>query len=154
MVRRDVLLEVGSFDRQLRYLEDLDAWLRVLERGTGMLLPDVTCLYAVHPGQMSRDRSSMLAASNQVLDKYAGRPWLTPRVRESLAVVDRWDDFQAARRQRDWAEARRNGGWLLSRPARVAALTKLWAFRRDVRHRQAAVPEAVVTAPGRPPITS
>ncbi len=156
MVRRDILLEVGSFDRQLRYLEDIDAWVRVLERGTGVLLPEVTCLYAVHPGQMSKDRSSMLAASNRVLDKYSGRPWLTPAVRESLVVVDTWDDLQAARAARRWAEVGRHGRWLLSRPARTVALSRLLAFRRRVRHRP--LPEAgggaAVTAPGQPPTPS
>jgi glycosyltransferase involved in cell wall biosynthesis len=156
MVRRDVLLEVGGFDRQLRYLEDLDAWIRALERGTAVLLPEVTCLYAVHPGQMSNDRSSMLAASNRVLDKYSGRPWLTPGLRESVAVVGAWDDLQAARAERNWAEVRRHGRWLLSRPARAAALTRLWAFRRQVRHRQPFAPGggAALTGPGQLPTTS
>ena len=156
MVRRDILLEVGSFDRQLRYLEDLDAWLRVLERGTGVLLPDLTCLYTVHPGQMSKDRGSMLAASNHVLDKYSGRPWLTPALRESLLVVDRWDDLRVARAQRNWAEVRRQGRWLLSKPARALALTRLWAFRRRVRHRapHGRAAGADVSAPGPPRTTS
>lgn len=152
MVRRDVLIGVGGFDRQLRYLEDLDAWLRVLERGTGALLPEVTCMYAVHPGQMSKDRSSMLAASNHVLDKYSGRPWLTPALRESLVVVDTWDDMQAARAQRRWGEVARHGKWVMSRPARAIALTKLLTFRRQVRHRPVpAEAGAGITAPGRPP---
>jgi glycosyltransferase involved in cell wall biosynthesis len=156
MVRRDILLQVGSFDRQLGYLEDLDAWIRVLERGTGVLLPDVTCLYTVHPGQMSKDRTSMLTASNQVLDKYSGRPWLTPALRESHLVVERWDDLQAARAGRDWADVRRQGRWLFSKPSRAVALTRLWAFRRRVRHRLPLAPEggAVLSAPGRFPTTS
>jgi glycosyltransferase involved in cell wall biosynthesis len=156
MVRRDVLVEVGGFDRQLRYLEDFDAWIRVLERGTGVLLPDVTCLYTVHPGQMSKDRSSMLAASNHVLDKYSGRPWLTPALRQSLVVVDRWDDLQAARAVRNWAEVGGHGRWLLSRPARAVALTRLWAFRRQVRRRppSEAAAGTALTAPGPPPTPS
>ncbi|MGA3221985.1 MAG: glycosyltransferase, partial [Acidimicrobiales bacterium] len=156
MVRRDILLEVGSFDRQLRYVEDLDAWIRVLERGTGVLLPEVTCLYAVHPGQMSKDRSSMLAASDHVVGKYSGRPWLTPALRESLLVVGRWDDLQMARREHNWAEVGHNGRWLVSRPARAVALTKLWAFRRRVRHRPLPAPDAgaALIAPGRPPTTN
>ncbi|MGP8208338.1 MAG: glycosyltransferase [Acidimicrobiales bacterium] len=156
MVRRDILLEVGSFDRKLRYVEDLDAWIRVLERGTGVLLPDVTCLYAVHPGQMSKDRGSMLAASERVLDKYSGRPWLTPALRERLVVVDRWDDLQMARAARHWAEVWQNGRWLVSRPARAVALTKLWAFRRRVRHRPLPALDggAALTGPGRPSTTN
>jgi hypothetical protein len=113
----------------------------VLERGTGVLLAEVTCLYAVHAGQMSKHRGEMLATSAYVMDKYAGRPWMTAALRERLAVVDRWDDLQAARAERNWAEVRRQGRWLLAKPSRAASLTKLWAFRRHVRHRPTNAPE-------------
>ncbi|MGH9107095.1 MAG: glycosyltransferase family 2 protein, partial [Acidimicrobiales bacterium] len=59
LVRRDMLLAAGGFDPRLAYLEDIDAWLRVLELGTGLLLPEVTCLYSVHDAQMTQDRPAM-----------------------------------------------------------------------------------------------
>ena len=74
------------------------------------------------------------------MDKYSGRPWLTPALRESLAVVDRWDDLQAARAGRNWAEVGRQGRWLASKPARAVALAKLWSFRWQVRRRARATP--------------
>jgi hypothetical protein len=133
MVRRDVLLEVGGFNPGLRYLEDLDAWLRVLERGTGLLLGEVTCLYTLHGSQMSSDRGGMVAAGQGILDKYAGKPWLTARLRESAAVVDVWDDLQACRARRDWTGAAGKAGWLFSRPTRAKDLVRLLAFRWRAR---------------------
>jgi glycosyltransferase involved in cell wall biosynthesis len=135
IVRRDVLLKCGGFDRSLGYLEDLDAWLRVLELGTGLLLPDITCLYRLHEGQVSRHREQMLAASKTVTDKYAGRPWLTPAVCEDLAVVEAWDDFYEARQSAHWATAGAKALWIGSRPRRLGALARLWVFRRRTRHR-------------------
>jgi GT2 family glycosyltransferase len=133
MVRRDVLTEVGGFDDHLRYGEDLDAWLRVLERGTGLLVGEVTCLYLQHTRQLSANRVGMMSANETILDKYRGRPWLTARLRESVEVVGTWDDLQAARREHQWSEVGRKAAWLLARPNRAADLARLWAFRRQTR---------------------
>jgi glycosyltransferase involved in cell wall biosynthesis len=135
LVRRDVLLAAGNFDRGLRYVEDLDTWLRVLEYGTGLLLPEITCLYRVHPDQISKNRPEMLASAAAVMAKYADRAWLTRRVREGSAVVEAWDNFQAARAGRDWAKAFQEAAWLIGRPTRTVALAKVWMFRRQIRHR-------------------
>ena len=136
LVRRDVLLAAGGFDRSLRYLEDLDAWLRVLEHGTGLLLPQMTCLYRHHRGQLSRHRTAMVAASAQVIGKYGDRPWLGPQARQGVLVVEHWDDLQSARRERDWAGAGRKTLWILARPSRWRALVQLWVFRRRARQRK------------------
>jgi GT2 family glycosyltransferase len=133
IVRRDILAEAGGFDGHLRYGEDLDAWLRVLERGTGLLVGEVTCLYLQHARQLSSNRVGMMSANETILDKYRGRPWLTARVRESVEVVSTWDDLQAARGQHQWPEVGRKAAWLLARPSRTADLTRLWAFRRQTR---------------------
>jgi GT2 family glycosyltransferase len=133
MVRRDVLAEVGGFDDHLRYGEDLDAWLRVLERGTGLLVGEVTCLYLQHTRQLSANRLGMMSANETILDKYRGRPWLTARLRESVEVVTTWDDLQASRREHQWPEVGRKAAWLLARPNRAADLARLWAFRRQTR---------------------
>jgi glycosyltransferase involved in cell wall biosynthesis len=150
MVRRDVLMAAGGFDHSLRYLEDFDAWLRVLEHGTGLLLSQVTCVYSVHEGQTSNNRLAMTDACATVMAKYAGRPWLTPRVRQGVRVVETWDDLQAARRQGDWRVALGKCGWLLASPKRLMDLVKLWSFRREVRHRHlgAAAVQSALSRPG------
>ena len=150
LVRRDVLLAAGGFDRRLRYLEDLDAWLRVLEHGTGLLLPQITCLYRHHGGQISRDRPAMLAASARLLDKYSDRPWMGPQTRQGLLVVEHWDELQAARRDRDWAGAFGAAAWIMARPTRWRALAQLLVFRRRARRRKLSDEIVALTIAARP----
>ena len=135
LVRREVLISCGGFDRNLDYLEDVDAWMRVLERGSGLLAPEVTCLYRHHEGQVSRRRTEMQRATTYLMDKYRDRSWLSERVRQAVATVGVWDDFQAARASRDWSEVTRLGGWMMANPVRLTSLGRLLGFRRDVRNR-------------------
>ena len=135
LVRREVLLSCGGFDRNLDYLEDVDAWMRALEHGSGLLAPEVTCLYRHHEGQVSRRRTEMQEATAYVMDKYRHRSWFSERTRQAVAAVGAWDDFQAARASRDWPEVGRLGGWLVANPVRLASLGRLLKFRRDVRSR-------------------
>jgi hypothetical protein len=139
LVQRDLLLAVGGFDRRLRYLEDLDAWLRLLEHGTGLLLPEVTCLYSTHGGQMSKDQEAMLASLAATVTKYGERAWMTPQLRQNMAVVEAWDSFQSARSARDWGGVAQKGAWLVARPSRLDALVSLWRFRHQVRRRAATI---------------
>lgn len=141
-VRRDAVLAAGGFDRTLRYMEDIDLWLRVLELGSGLLLPDVTCLYRRHVSQLSGSRAKMSATAESILAKYAGRSWMTKQVTNSWQVVEHWDDLQAARYAGQWPTVATKALWLLGRPARPAALVRLWAFRRQVRRR--VIPAEVV----------
>jgi glycosyltransferase involved in cell wall biosynthesis len=141
MVRRDVLMEAGGFNEGIRHAEDVDAWLRVLEHGTGLLLAEVTCRYNVHgAGQMSGNRPEALAVYREVLQDYQDRPWLTKGLLQRFETVAAWDDLQAGRARRDWREVRKQALWLARRPARLAALTRLWAFRWRARHRRYFIP--------------
>jgi GT2 family glycosyltransferase len=142
LVRRDALARAGGFNRSLRYTEDIDAWLRVLELGTGLLLPDLTCLYRVHQAQLTSSRDAMRTGVRSVTARYADRPWMSDALKERREVIDAWDDLQAARRARQWGQARQYALWLAARPARMEALAHLWAFRRDIRRRE--VPPALV----------
>jgi hypothetical protein len=148
MLRRDVLLAAGGFDRDFRYAEDLDAWLRVLEQGTGLLLAEVTCICNLHQAQISRDRPAMLASSDRVLERCAGQSWFSKSLREQDAVVVAWDDLQEARAGHDWAHAGRTAAWLAGRPARLVALGRLWSFRYRTRRRTR---EYLRERSGRPP---
>lgn len=141
LVRRDVLVQAGSFQRAMRQMEDLDLWLRALELGTGLLLPEVTCLYRRHANQLTASRSKMAASGAQIAAKYADRPWMDASARDRWRVVEVWDDLQSARAGKNWGAAWESGRWLLSHPRRPVALAQLWAFRRRVRGTQ--VPAAV-----------
>ena len=141
MVRRDVLVAAGGFKEGIRHAEDVDAWLRVLEHGTGLLLAEVTCRYNVHgAGQMSGNRPEALAVYREVLEGYRGRPWLTKELLQRFETVAAWDDLQAGRARRDWREVRKQALWLARRPGRLSALARLWAFRWRARHRRYVIP--------------
>jgi glycosyltransferase involved in cell wall biosynthesis len=91
MFRREDALAVGGFRPELRRAQDLDLWLRLLERGTGLALPVVTSSYRVHSAQLSADRPTGWAAQRQILSSYADRPWCTPAVRRKRDAAITWD---------------------------------------------------------------
>jgi glycosyltransferase involved in cell wall biosynthesis len=134
MVRRDAALEAGGFRPDLRRATDLDLWLRILESGTGIVVPDVTALYHQHAGQVSADRAQMDLAARDVLDAYADRAWYTRGLRRRLEGRVAWDTARAAlsdgapRVPTVIALARQ-----LASPGRVAGVVETLAGRRAVR---------------------
>jgi glycosyltransferase involved in cell wall biosynthesis len=92
MFRREDALAVGGFRPELPRAQDLDLWLRLLERGTGIALPVVTSRYRVHPEQLSSDRPAGWQAQREILAAYADRPWCTPAVRRKRDAAIRWDE--------------------------------------------------------------
>jgi hypothetical protein len=95
LVRRDAVLSVGGFRQNMPRAADLDLWVRLLESGSGLAIPDVTTLYHIHPGQISTDSALMWEAHRDVLGAYVGRPWHTPRLvgRHDGALA--WDRARA-----------------------------------------------------------
>jgi glycosyltransferase involved in cell wall biosynthesis len=82
LMRRETVLGVGGYDINLWYGEDLDLWLRLLERGTGVALPVVASHYIAHEQQAVRaaDRwAEIHTAPMRVLLKYSDRPWWRQR---------------------------------------------------------------------------
>jgi hypothetical protein len=104
MFRRDDALAVGGFRPEQRRAQDLDLWLRLLERGTGIALPVVTNVYRLHPEQASADRPTGWAAQREILSSYADRPWCTPAVRRKRDAAISWDESRARaiRDPRNW----------------------------------------------------
>jgi glycosyltransferase involved in cell wall biosynthesis len=134
MVRKDAIVAAGGF-RKMRHAEDLDAWIRLLERGTGVALPMVTFEYRQHPGQVSSDVEGMSTGLDLVVASYAGRPWCSRRVQREAQAMPRWDHMMAARRNGQWHEALRWAGTLLS-PNRMLGLVRLLALRRRLARRR------------------
>ena len=133
MVRRDVALAVDGF-RSLPTAADLDFFLRVLERGAGVVLPDVTAIYFEHDAQISVDNDALKRGRTQVLRDYSDRPWFPAGVLENVGVSDRWDEFRRAQRARQWGKATKDVSGLL-RPHAIRALLDVWRFRYDARRR-------------------
>jgi glycosyltransferase involved in cell wall biosynthesis len=104
MFRREDALAVGGFRPEQKRAQDLDLWLRLLERGTGVALPVVTSLYRVHPDQASADRPTGWQAQRDILASYADRPWCTPLVRTRRDAAITWDESR-------WRAARNPGNW-------------------------------------------
>jgi glycosyltransferase involved in cell wall biosynthesis len=134
MVRRDALVAAGGF-RRMRYVEDLDAWIRVLEQGTGVVLPDVSFEYRQHAGQVSADLDEMSVGLDLVVALYAGKPWWSQRLRLEAQAMPRWDQMMAARQAHRWGEAFRSGRSLLH-PLRLFGLVRLLVLRRRVAGRR------------------
>jgi glycosyltransferase involved in cell wall biosynthesis len=123
LLRRDVALAAGGFDTELERCADLELWLRMLERGPGLALPDVTAVYHLHDGQVSADGLAMQDAHRAVLERHASRPWCTPALRRRYEGLMAWDALRAR----------------LAAGRRAAALTGLARDLRDPR-RAAGIP--------------
>lgn len=128
-------LAVGGF-RPLPLAADLDLWVRLLERGPGLVLPGLGAVYHQHPGQVSAEkRVQMHDAVRALLADVGPRPWKTPALQRRLEAAAAWD---AAREQ---AHTGRRGAALATvaaigrRPADAAAAATLVAWRLRARAR-------------------
>jgi GT2 family glycosyltransferase len=133
LLRRDVALDLGGFRAGLAPSEDLDLWLRMLERGTGLALPVASVAYRRHPGQASGEGRAW-ATHAQVLEGLSDRPWCTPALRARHDGVVAWDSARAALRNgqpRLPALARLAAA--LAHPQRALGVAQMLRFRRDQR---------------------
>jgi glycosyltransferase involved in cell wall biosynthesis len=137
MVRADVLRRVGGFDPSLRFGADLDAWLRVLEHGTGAISPRPVVRYRIHPGQVTHDRDAMATAQLEVVRRYADRGWWSAVRVEAWRGGAAWD-----RMRRELTEGRRRAAlgeiaFVLRRPIRALGLAGILGRRFVMRRRTA-----------------
>jgi serine acetyltransferase/GT2 family glycosyltransferase len=105
LVRRDVAIEAGGFDTSLRYAEDWDLWLRVLERGTGLLSPEVVALYHLHGGQKSQHLIGPADAHRRIVAGCVGRDWWTSEIAERWDSLQWWMGLKESIRARQWQQA-------------------------------------------------
>jgi glycosyltransferase involved in cell wall biosynthesis len=132
---RQALLDVGGFDPSLRLCEDLDLWIRLLERGTGVISPAIGSIYHYHEGQASRDIEAMQHAHRDLLARYRDRPWLSESVaRRSDGAVE-LGLFRNALRQRRPTAAAGALGRVLSHPDRIRGAARIEAFWIRMRWR-------------------
>jgi glycosyltransferase involved in cell wall biosynthesis len=139
LLRRDAALAVGGFDPSLERCADMDLWLRMLERGTGVASPRVTARYHLHAGQVSGDRMAMQIAHRAVLERHVSRPWCTPALRRRYEGLMAWDAMRAQA-----AEGRRAGAaFALARglrdPRRALGIPGTLVWRLRLRRRSARV---------------
>jgi glycosyltransferase involved in cell wall biosynthesis len=148
LLRRDAALAAGGFDPGLERCADMDLWLRMLERGSGVASPRVTARYHLHVGQVSGDRMAMQTAHRAVLERYADRPWCAPAVRRRYEGLMVWDAARA-----ELADGRRAAGLMalargLARdPRRALGIPAMLAWRLRLRRRSARLADSPEAAP-------
>ena len=132
MVRRDALLDVGMF-QSLPRAEDLQLWLRLLDKFEGKATAIPTVRYHRHTHQVSLDAELMRTCFDAVLTSMADRPWLTEglRVRSRTGMV--WDSMRRAQGQGHWGDAATEAAWFVRHPSAVPALVALLRVRSQKR---------------------
>ena len=115
IVRRDVAIAAGLFTEGMKRSADLDLWLRILERGTGYVSPDVTVRYHQHAEQVTHDTAKAFDAYARIVDAYRERATLSRSAGAGAEARLLWDRLRLDLR--------------LGR--RAAALKGLWRIVRD-----------------------
>jgi glycosyltransferase involved in cell wall biosynthesis len=126
LARRDAIVETGGYDVSLRRGADLDLWVRLLERGTGVASPVPVSIYHVHAGQVTADKSSTRSAHLDVARSYAGREWMSDRVQTRARAVVAWDALREALARRRPREAWSCAVEIAVNPFAVGIIGILW----------------------------
>jgi hypothetical protein len=87
MVRRSVLDHVGLFDEDLRYAEDHDLWLRIVEVYPAFYVPFHGFCYRIHSNQSSLHPGMWLAADEVLAKAIKRHPYSRRSVRKRRAVL-------------------------------------------------------------------
>ena len=152
LVRTDAVREVGGYDTTLRYSEDFDLWTRLLARGTGRSLPEVTVLIQAHPGRKSAHRGGPSEAQRSIARRVADETG--DRVRAERRIgVRAWDDLRRSLREGEVRETLDQLRTLLGGPQRVIGVIGIWWWRQRMSRRSRAFgtggrPRVVVLSSG------
>ena len=147
LVRREAARRAGGFDTSLTHAEDLDFWIRVVEQGTVLVLPEIGAIYHLHPGQATKDAAATVRGHREAIGRYRDRPWWPRGALAAVEVRAAWDS------RRGGAAGPRLLG-LLARPGRALLLAALLARRFALRRAGARVDHrgrpVVALLPGAP----
>ena len=114
LIRTSCFADVGGFDEDIRYVEDLEMWLRIAHGsktpvlwGSRHYLVD----WRLRPGSVTRDRGSNAAALDELLAAHTPRMRRMPAglayVRPATAALKYGGDEDLAE---DWAEKAKSAG--------------------------------------------
>lgn len=136
IARREVAIAAGLFTEGMKRSADLDLWLRILERGTGYVSPDVTVRYHRHPGQVTEDVAKTFDAYAAIVDAYRDRARLSRSASAGAEARLLWDrsrlDLRLGRRA-----AALKGVWRIVRdPYKAPGLIDLLGHRFLLRRRR------------------
>lgn len=133
LFRRDLVQQLGGFDTGLRYAEDLDLWLRLLELGTGIVSPAVSHLIWPHAGQKSGADEAPKATQRAIVAAYAERPWYSAVLAEKREAVRYRDELSSVWHAGRHKAAVARAAWILARPRRLIAVAHATRRRRRQR---------------------
>jgi glycosyltransferase involved in cell wall biosynthesis len=134
MVARSIAEDIEGYDESLRQVADLEFFVRVLERGSGIASSRIGTIYHLHAGQMIREVDELHAEHLRVVRSFEGRSWWSPSVVELARGALSWDRARLMLAQNRRREALREFAFVASHPLRIAGMTGLW--RRRLRIRQ------------------
>ena len=121
LVARRALLDVGGYNTVLKYGEDMDLWIRLIEQHPALLLNEPVIVYHRHSGGKSQDTSA-LAARVAIVESYRDRDWWSPALCERYTAVLHWLTFRDVMRSSDTSGAWRLLAGALSTPTRALAV--------------------------------
>ena len=145
MVRREAVLAAGGYNTELKYAEDWDLWLRVLEQGTARVTPRPLSVYHRHSGQKSGHAVGPSETHNRIVRSRVGRPWWSTTLEERWNGQRLWDQMELALHQGRRRDAGLIALRLLAHPQRLVAVVmrrlRFWmTVRRSERLRRIDAP--------------
>jgi glycosyltransferase involved in cell wall biosynthesis len=129
LLRMSCVRAAGGYRTDLRYAEDLELWLRMLELGTAIVTPRVVSLYHSHGGQATATREEIHAGHAKVLELSVDRAWWDRRIAMRWSAVPHWDGLRTAIRRGYGKAAVRHGLALCSHPQRLVGLAIVLNYR-------------------------
>jgi glycosyltransferase involved in cell wall biosynthesis len=137
LVRTEVVRGAGGFDAGLRYSEDLDLWLRVLEHGRGWCDPTPVLTYRRDATSKSQEaHGGVEQARAQIARRYERSDWWSPGACERYLGGMYWEGARSAIRAAHWPLAWRHLGHVLRHPQRIRGAVE-GVDRNRRRRRQA-----------------
>ena len=133
MAKRSSIIDAGGFPSR-KYVGDLDTWIRLLEKGTGVALGVQGFVYEQHPGQVSVDLEAMSSALMDVVDGYCNRAWWSESLSRQAEAMPTWDQARALHASGHKAAAVR-ALTPFADPRRLVGLNRLLVSRRAARRR-------------------
>lgn len=137
LLRRETVLDAGGFDTSLKLCEDVDMWMRMLERGSGVASPRIGSFYYVHGGQASSDGAAMHRAYRDVLARYRGRTWWRPSLVRRYEGIIAWDAFRQGMAERRLRAAGAALMRIATHPDRLRGALEVLVWRSRTRRRSA-----------------
>ena len=136
LVRTEVVRAVGGFHAGLRYSEDLDLWLRVLERGTGWCDATPVVTYVRGVGSKSQEaHGGVEKAREQIISAYTGRSWWSSATAEGYLGGMYFEGFRSALRGGQRRQAVAHLGRTFRSPRRVLGAAMSIFRNRKLRRR-------------------